>query len=50
MKNPLYLLASLLLLTIAFLKKLSIFKENKDEMRECNIAPELLAFVPAGHK
>lgn len=40
----------LLLLTIAFLKKLSIFKENKDEMRECNITPELLAFVPAGHK
>lgn len=38
----------LLLLTIAFLKKLSIFKENKDEMRECNIASELLAFVPAG--
>jgi len=37
----------LLLLTIAFLKKLSIFKENKDEMRECNIAADLLNFVPA---
>ncbi len=38
----------LLILTIAFLKKLSIFKENKDEMRECNIAADLLNFVPAG--
>jgi hypothetical protein len=32
----------LLLLACAFLKKLSIFKENKDEMNECNIHAELL--------
>ena len=32
----------LLLLVCAFLKKLSIFKENKDEMNECNIHAELL--------
>jgi len=32
---------------VAFLKKLSIFKENKDEMRQCNIAQALMPFIPA---
>ena len=36
----------LLMLTLEFLKKLSIFKENKDEMRENNIGAELLPFIP----
>ena len=35
-----------LLQTITFLKKLSIFKENKDEMRECGISSELIRFLP----
>ena len=34
-------------LAVMFLKKLSIFKENKDEMREGNISSELLQYVPA---
>lgn len=36
----------LLILTMTFLKKLSIFEENKDSFKECNIVETLTKFVP----
>ena len=33
-----------------FLKKLSIFKENKDEMKEFDIVTKLGRFVPCDHQ
>eukprot|EP00292_Cryptomonas_paramecium_P004280 CAMPEP_0113720002 /NCGR_PEP_ID=MMETSP0038_2-20120614/36189_1 /TAXON_ID=2898 /ORGANISM="Cryptomonas paramecium" /LENGTH=669 /DNA_ID=CAMNT_0000648559 /DNA_START=27 /DNA_END=2033 /DNA_ORIENTATION=+ /assembly_acc=CAM_ASM_000170 len=35
----------LLLLSVTFLKKLSIFQENKDEMRESNVATQVLKLL-----
>lgn len=40
-KNP-----ELLLLAVAFLKKLSIFRENKDDMRDAGVAGAIIKFVP----
>lgn len=42
--------ASLLLLTVNFLLKLSIFEENKDQMAEAEIVPKLAKFVPCNHE
>jgi hypothetical protein len=36
----------LLVLTITFLKKLSIFEENKEVFKECNLVDNLLKFIP----
>jgi len=36
----------LLILAITFLKKLSIYKENKEKMAECKIVDKLAKFVP----
>ena len=36
----------LLVLCVTFLKKLSIYRENKDKMLECNIIDKLARFVP----
>lgn len=38
--------ADLLILAVTFLKKLSIFAENKTIMQECNIVSKLSAFLP----
>lgn len=38
--------ADLLILSVTFLKKLSIFAENKDIMQECGIVSKLSAFLP----
>jgi len=39
----------LLILATTFLKKLSIYKENKDKMAECNIVDKLTKFVPVSN-
>lgn len=31
---------------VVFLKKLSVYRENKDAMRECGITDKLAALVP----
>lgn len=36
----------LLVLCVTFIKKLSIYRENKDKMLECNIIDKLARFVP----
>ncbi len=36
----------LLTLVVVFLKKLSVFEENKDAMREFGVVPLVLKFVP----
>mmetsp|Transcript_31985 Transcript_31985/g.38691 ORF Transcript_31985/g.38691 Transcript_31985/m.38691 type:complete len:802 (+) Transcript_31985:194-2599(+) len=36
----------LLILSVTFLKKLSIYKENKDRMMECKVIDKLAKFVP----
>lgn len=36
----------LLILSVTFLKKLSIYKENKDKMLECGLVARLAHFVP----
>eukprot|EP00743_Colponemidia_sp_Colp-15_P004208 GILK01004540.1.p1 GENE.GILK01004540.1~~GILK01004540.1.p1 ORF type:complete len:755 (+),score=181.94 GILK01004540.1:116-2380(+) len=38
--------ADLLTLVVTFLKKLSIFGENKDEMAKCGIIEKLVRFIP----
>ncbi|CAH1786263.1 unnamed protein product [Owenia fusiformis] len=40
----------LLILVVSFLKKLSIFSENKDEMLEQNIIEKLTKIVPCNHE
>lgn len=40
----------LLLLALAFLRKLSIFGENADEMARARLADKLIAFVPNKHE
>jgi len=42
--------ADLLILVVAFLKKLSIFQENADEMAKARLAGKLIAFVPNKHE
>lgn len=39
----------LLILCITFLKKLSIYQENKEKMAECNMIASLVKFVPVPH-
>eukprot|EP00232_Nephroselmis_pyriformis_P016886 CAMPEP_0182884136 /NCGR_PEP_ID=MMETSP0034_2-20130328/18803_1 /TAXON_ID=156128 /ORGANISM="Nephroselmis pyriformis, Strain CCMP717" /LENGTH=702 /DNA_ID=CAMNT_0025017309 /DNA_START=48 /DNA_END=2152 /DNA_ORIENTATION=+ len=39
----------LLILCVTFLKKLSIYKENKEKMSECGIVDKLAQFVPVRH-
>ncbi|KAK3239306.1 Adenylyl-sulfate kinase (APS kinase) [Cymbomonas tetramitiformis] len=39
----------LLILAVTFLKKLSIYKENKDKMQSCGIIQKLAKFVPVGN-
>jgi hypothetical protein len=36
----------LLILSVTFLKKLSIYRENKDKMHECGLVARLAHFVP----
>ena len=36
----------LLILSVTFLKKLSVYKENKDKMHECGLVARLAHFVP----
>ncbi|CAD7703556.1 unnamed protein product, partial [Ostreobium quekettii] len=38
----------LLTLSVMFLKKLSIYKENKERMAECRVVEKLANFVPGG--
>lgn len=40
---------ALLLLAVAFLRKLSIFEENKDAMAALDVAPKLAALLPEPH-
>ena len=40
----------LLILSVTFLKKLSIYKENKEEMVQCGIVGKLSKFVTAKNK
>jgi len=42
--------ADLLILVVAFLKKLSIFQENADEMAKARLGDKLIAFVPNKHE
>lgn len=39
----------LLILSVTFLKKLSIYKENKDKMQECGLVGRLAQFVPVSN-
>lgn len=39
----------LLILVVTFLKKLSIYKENKEKMAACNMITSLVKFVPVPH-
>ena len=41
--------AELLILTVTFLKKLSIFEENKDRMAD-DVVPHLVKFIPCNNK
>mmetsp|Transcript_18523 Transcript_18523/g.35810 ORF Transcript_18523/g.35810 Transcript_18523/m.35810 type:complete len:776 (-) Transcript_18523:393-2720(-) len=40
----------LLILATTFLKKLSIYKENKDKMHECKLVDRLAAYVPVSNE
>ena len=40
----------LLFIVLNFLKKLSIFGENKVEMKECNIVDKLNRFIPCNNQ
>ena len=40
----------LLFIVLNFLKKLSIFGENKVEMKECNIVEKLNRFIPCNNQ
>jgi hypothetical protein len=42
--------AELLILAVGFLKKLSIFEENKNQMVEQAIVPKLVKFIPCNNK
>ena len=42
--------AELLILCVNFLKKLSIFEENKNRMVEDDIVPKLVKFIPCSNK
>jgi hypothetical protein len=42
--------AELLILSVNFLKKLSIFEENKNRMVEAGVVPKLVKFIPCSNK